>query len=96
MLKDISQKLYDLDDNVVVQMGKDVTMKDIIIDVLMDNTIDGAHLTGDQKLERYTLAVRCKPSGEIEFSPEEIVSLKQLVGKKHNPLIVGQFFNFVK
>jgi len=94
MLKNIDEKLLALDGNVILDNGKEISIKDILIDALMDNSAESNSITGDQKLDRYLLAIKCKQGGEIDFTPEQIVTFKKLIGVKYPPLVVGQLFLF--
>ena len=94
MLKNIDQKLLTLDGLPASDGQKEVSIKDVILDCLMDATLMPSDATGEQKLEQYLLAVRCKNGGEIEFTVEELSLLKKLAGKKYAPLVVGQFYQF--
>jgi hypothetical protein len=92
MLKNVDAKLLALNGEVAVENGKEVVMSQILIDALMDSTIGGKSVTGQQKLERYNLARDVQKGGLVDFKPEELALLKELVGIKYTPIVVGQFY----
>lgn len=94
MLKNIDTKILNLDNTPASDGQKEVCMKDVIIDCLMDVSLMEQGATGEDKLKHYLLATRCKDGGEVEFTVEELSLLKKLAGKKYAPLVVGQFYQF--
>jgi hypothetical protein len=45
---------------------------------------------GNEKLDRYLLAMRIRQGGRVELSSEEISKIKELVGAAYSPLVSGQ------
>lgn len=72
------------------------TLKKICIDSLLGNFEDEKDLSGEDKLKRYELAMKIKAGGEIELASEDIASLKKLIGKRYNALVVGQAWNILE
>ena len=94
MLKNIDTKILNLDGTPALNGQKEASMKDLIIDCLMDGSLLDQGASGEDKLKNYLLAVRCKDGGEVDLSIEDLALLKKLVGKKYAPLAVGQFYQF--
>lgn len=69
---------------------KNVTLGMISIEALLQDDKDA---TGQQKLDRFLLAQRINSASEdpnIEVTPEEAASLKELIARGYPPLICGQ------
>ncbi len=63
--------------------------KHVLINALMaaDEGIDG-----EEKLNRYDLAMRVKKDDAVEINEAEVKSLKEIIGKTYPTIIVGQLF----
>ena len=90
---DVTQKLKTINGNVM----QDVNEEGVAIEATLRTALINATLAPDQgddgvkKLAKYRLAMKIQDSDEVEFTAEEIVSLKEAVGKVFpSPLIVGQ------
>jgi len=67
----------------------DATLKDAIVNAVLS---PGQDETGKQKVECYEIARRVFAGGNVELSAEDIVLIKNKVGKVYPPLIVGQAY----
>lgn len=63
-----------------------VIVRTVIINALM--TPDQKD-TGVQKVEKYSLAMDIQKQDEIELTPEQVVLLKETIGKPYGPVVVG-------
>ena len=71
--------------------GKPATVRGVVVEALLASYQDEQNLSGDEKMRRWELAVKVKKSIDpAEFSIEEVLLMKQLVGKAYAPLVVGQ------
>lgn len=71
--------------------GKVATVKGVILDALLATYKDEMNLSGEEKVRRWDLALRLnKTSDPCEVSADEIVLMKNLVGKAYGPLVTGQ------
>ncbi len=61
----------------------------VIINALMAAE-DG--IDGEEKLNRYDLAMRVKNDENVDISEKEVVTLKEIIGKTFPTIIVGQLF----
>jgi hypothetical protein len=95
MLKNVDEKLLGLNGKIAIENGKEILISQIIVDALMDSSIGSQTVTGQQKMERYNLAREVQKGGLIEFKAEDLALLKELVGIKYTPLVVGQFYPWV-
>lgn len=99
MKLDFTQKIKNLDGQVITQekgeQKKELTLKDICVDALLSN-FESDRVDGNEKLDRYNLAVKIKlahDSGElIELTVVEIEKIKKLVGLGYGTMVVGQVF----
>lgn len=70
------------------------TLKTIALQVLTATFAD-ENLTGEQKVNRYRLALQINKGGEQEITLEDAVLLKMLIGKGYPPLIVGRSYELI-
>lgn len=94
MKKDFNIAMTDLDGKPIEGEGKSLTAKGVALNALLVSP-SGDSSTGEQKAKRYDLALRINATPELEVSPEEIVQLKELIGKIYAPLVVGQIYKFL-
>lgn len=75
------------------EKGLPVTFAKALIPQLLDSQ---DKLSGEQKWERYKLAVKLESAKpDEEFSVEELKCLKDTVGQKGSPLFLGQFYELL-
>ena len=73
-----------------------LTLRDVIVNSLLGE-FEGEKLTGEDKLERYKLAVKIQESKtEIDLPSKEVVRIKDLIGKSWSPLISGQAWELIE
>lgn len=97
IIKDLSAKLLNIDGVVMTNSddGKELTMKSLIVNALLSPSAEQG-LTGEKKASRYKLALRLNGGGEQELTPEEIIDIKDVVGKSYpGALMVGRVFDFL-
>lgn len=70
---------------------KELSLKDVAIEALLAVEKDSS-LDGMEKAKRYYLSVEIYQDKKEGLSSEEVVLLKQLIGKFFTPIIVGQAF----
>lgn len=51
-------------------------------------------VSGKEKYERFLLACKCK--GEADLAVEEVVKIKDLIGKVSGPVVVGRAWNLLE
>ena len=85
----ILTKLFNVDDKTIKGPDtKDLTVKDVCINALLSPKMDDSEKV---KWDKYELYKRLKTAKDVvELSAEEIVLLKQAIGKTQPPLIMGQ------
>jgi hypothetical protein len=86
--------LVDIDDKPILEApGKELTVRKVLVQALA-NAADG---DGKTKFDKYELAVRVKNADaeNAEFSAEDVVSIKESVGKGYTALVVGQVFKLL-
>ena len=75
---------------------ENMTIKDVIVNSLLGE-FEGEKLTGEQKLERYKLAMKIQEAKvEIDLVTEDVVLIKDLIGKSWSPLISGQAWEMIE
>lgn len=100
MKKNLEQSVTLLNgDSIKNKDGKDVTVSDIIVDVLTMPSHDDNHgADGVEKHRRYKLAQRIFDGGDIDLLPEDIVKIKELLGQPSrglSSLVVGQIYDLL-
>jgi len=81
----------DLDGSALQESGEDLTMRMVCVNALTH----AAGGDGDEKVKRWQLAKRLFPGGTQSITPEEAVLLKQLIGARFPPVIVGNAFELL-
>lgn len=77
--------------------GTPITIKRAAINALIAVYNDEPNLTGEDKIKRYSLAMRINNSSHtIELQSEEIAIIKKLIAKMYGPLIVGQAWEILE
>ncbi len=72
------------------QEFEEMTLKDAIVNALLGE-FEGEKLTGENKLERYRLAMKIQEAKiEVDLVTDDVVLIKKLIGKSWSPLISGQ------
>lgn len=69
-----------------------VLVKEICVNALLMNE---EKVEGTDKMKRFVLAKKIQAGGEIGLTAEEIVLVKEMVGKFYSPLVVGQIFELL-
>lgn len=95
---DFNTALRDMDGKVLVaEDGKEATLKGAAINALLGVFQDESTLSGEDKLKRWEIAVKVKGSDlTTEFSIEELVVIKKMIGKAYAPMIVGQAWKLLE
>ena len=80
-----------------VRVSKNVLMlKDICLNALLAEFPDEKP-NGMENMKRYLLAKKVQLANDIELKAEEVVLIKELVGRAYNsPLVVGQAYHFLE
>ena len=88
--------LKDLDGNELKDGEKSVTLKSVIVNALTMLGKNDESMTGPDKFVLYTIAQVVHKGGDIELTAEEIVKIKERVGKFYTPIVVGNVFNLLE
>jgi len=90
---DFSKKFTNFNGEVLkdTQSQKELALSDICIESLL--SVDPkSPVEGVEKLKRYNLAMEIYQGKKESLSAEEVVLLKELIGKYYTTLVVGQAF----
>ena len=95
---DFNIVLRDMDGEILVaENGKEATLKGAAINALLGVFQDESTLSGEDKLKRWEIAVKVKESDlTTEFTIEELVVIKKMIGKAYAPIIVGQAWKLLE
>jgi len=73
------------------------TLKLVAVNALLSQFVDEQDLSGNEKADRYNLAMRINGTlGATDLKVEEIALIKKLVGKAFSALIVGQAYQMLE
>ena len=72
-----------------------LTMKSVIVDCILAPDPEQKGGNGEESLKCYMLAQKVFAGGDIDFTPEEIVKIKALVGKFAFKLVCGQIYTHI-
>lgn len=88
---DLSGEIKDINGN---SLKEPKTIKEIIVDAVLSTE---ENEKGATKYEKYKLATRINESetGEVDLSAEDVVLIKDMIGKNYVPLVVGQIYNIL-
>jgi hypothetical protein len=56
---------------------------------------DEPSLPGDEKVARFHLALKVTREDQLDLKAEDVVLIKQLVGKMYGPVVVGQVWSIL-
>lgn len=94
MIRDFNIVLKNLDGSELLdESQKPARLGKLTIDALMAPTEKG--VTGEQKLQRYTLAHRIYDNPLTELTAEDISLCKRLIGDGYGPIVVGQAYQIL-
>ena len=81
---------------IVTNTDKNITLKSVCVDALLDEYNDEPKLSGMDKQKRGKLADRIYAAkNEIDLTPKEISLLQDLIGKKNKTLIVTRAYELL-
>lgn len=89
-------ELKDMDGKPIMETkDKPLLLDKVCVNAVLSEIPD-EKTTGEQKLQRFQLAKKIYGAGEIDVTAEEIVLLKDKIGKLYLPLVVGQVFEILE
>ncbi len=99
MLIDFEQTMKTLNGEEIKESEKKdsvpLTLKSVCINALLSE-IDREKTSGEDKVERYELAKKIHEGGTIELKTEQVVLIKERIGKFYLPLLVGGAFEMLE
>lgn len=98
---DLNEVLLDLDCNVIEEARKSgevkkLTLKFVCVNSLLTISKEDMSINGVEKNERYLLALKLSLKDTIELKVEEIVKIKDAIGKVYLPLVVGRAWELLE
>jgi len=76
--------------------GSDVTLASVSCTALLASYPDEQNLVPDAKVRRFRLAQQAIAGGEQDVKAEDVVELKNVLGKAYGPLVVGRAFDIIE
>lgn len=95
MKLDPTTAICDLDGTPIVEDGKPVDIGIIARRALLNLAPDEGGMAGAEKEKRFRLAMKLFDQSPVELSAEEVVCVKDAIGKAFMPLIVGRAFQIL-
>lgn len=65
------------------------TLRGVCTDALVAQYQDEQNLSGEEKMKRYTLALKITATDEFDVTPEELALIRTLVAKMFGPRVMG-------
>lgn len=98
MLIDFSPELKTLDGQPLKE-GPDKEAKPLSLKLVCQNALLGVYqnddANGEEKSQRWLLAMRLEVTPVTEVTPEEVTRMKKLIGLAYGPLVVGQSYKML-
>jgi hypothetical protein len=95
MKKNFDQKITDLKGIAVKDpSGTELTAQMLVANALLTDFPD-EKVSGEEKFKRFKLALAVTNKAEVDLKPEQLASIKTVVGKAYTPLIVGRLFEII-
>lgn len=91
---DMTTQILDLDGEPIPQSkdGPITTLRSVVEGALLAPMRGDENLAGAKKAELFLLVMRVHTEDECEMKAEEIVTIKDRVGKLYGPLVVGRAY----
>ena len=89
---DLSGKPVKQDDSA---KSANATLGTVAVNALMAAYRDEDSLSGADKARRYALALKINKGGTVDLKSEDVTTIKTLIGKAFNPLIVGRAYEII-
>ena len=95
------QEIQKLEGGVLVikqegEPDKPMLLRMACVNALMGLYEDEKNLSGEEKVKRYDMATKIQAMSEVDFTTEEIATIKKLVAKSYSPLVVGQAWKMLE
>ncbi len=95
MVININQAITNLEGKPFEENGKEFNLKDSLVNALFHDDAKEA-LPGADKMKKYNLAKKIyKAEEEVELSHEEIVKIKEYVGKLYVTAVTGAIYELL-
>lgn len=92
---DFGAVIRDIRGEPVGEGEKKLTLGAVSCQALLGTYADEKALAAQEKVKRFTLAALCSNDSEAELSAEDVVRLKELIGKAYGPLVVGRAYEII-
>ena len=91
----MKKSIVDIDGKTAMRTEQDkvLLLRTVCVSALLNPVEDKT--TGEQKFKDFKLAERIEDNDLIDLAAEEITHLKELVGKRFAPLIVGRSYEIL-
>lgn len=97
MKVDFREKLLSLKDIPLKDGNEELTLGLVCINILLANLPSEKEIDGKEKFKRFKLAQKIdKADNKITINAEEVVLLKNLIGKAYSPLVVGRAYQILE
>jgi hypothetical protein len=93
MTKNVETPIRDLASTPLTDPNGPVTVGSVCLTALLTAGPEDKS-TPAEKVSRWKLSQKVHKGGEVEFTPEDLSTLKAAVGPLFGPLVVGQVFDW--
>lgn len=73
-----------------------LTLSDVAVNALLATLDEDRQLAGTEKVKRYELARKIYGQKEVSLTPEELVMIRERIGKAYGPVVVGVAWRFLE
>ncbi len=80
-----------------IPLTRDLTLAMVLEGALLNLSDEDRNISGQEKARRFALAVKIHNANHkpLELGIEDLVTLKELVGKLYTPMVVGRVFEIL-
>jgi hypothetical protein len=89
---DFDTEIRDLANQPIMNGDKHLDLATIATNALLTPQATDQNMPPDEKIKRFRLAQRITNGGAVDIPLEDIVLLKDIIGKFYPPLVVGRAF----
>jgi hypothetical protein len=88
-------EITDLANQPIMNGEKHLDLATICTNALLTPAQNDQSMAADEKVRRYRLAQRITNGGTLDMPLEDLVLLKDIIGKAYPPLVVGRAFDIL-
>ena len=92
---DFDSEIRDLANAAIINGEKHLDLAAIATNALLTPQAAEQNIPVEEKVKRFQLALRIANGGALDIALEDVVLLKNIIGKAYPPLVVGRAFELL-